>query len=998
MLTRPKRPRTQSSESNETGPARKLTRLKEVDETGDRVDDSSQVVHVAAAGHTINAIGTSGMVAPDGHHTYLTTAGCGKTILSSSAIENVVNFCGFQSAARGYAYFFFDDTKAESESLSFESLTRSIITQLSDRCGDSVPDALVDLYNECNSGGRQPRQSQLDNTLSRMLEIFDSTFIIIDSLDQCVEKAELLKWIQSLAAGTSRKLHIMLTSRPDPEIERGLTSLHNMQKLSIGHKVTADDIDAYLDAQLEAAGMQHWNEAEKQMIKSTLSVGSFRWVALQVDAINKCKNKKELEKQLDSLPKGLDEIYSQIFERSEHPDYLEKLLQWLVFSERPVTVVELAEVLAIDFNNGDVPFYNPDLRCKKPEIVWHICNGFVTEVEGTIKLAHFSVQEYLIARIKPKAEAQSSSSEQLSHSMIAQDCLAQLLHFEGPSILDWEHPGSIYLDHINSLFPLAQYAAMNWVSHLHLSRSDSAHRPQLQKLLFRMFGLPSTTWSYALLSWVRLQNLAIDSDPKLRYSSTTLGRCLRSFKEIPGLLPLDASPLYYACFAGSLRAVQYLVNNGADVDKVGREASSGPLLVASQEGHLEIVRLLLDKGANANLLREDHGTALHAASAEGHMKVARLLLDKGADVNIEGGNYGTALQVASSCGHVKLAELLLERGADVDVDGGDYGVALHIASASGDVEIARLLLDNGANVNIIGGHYGTALQIASVCGHVEFAALLLDKGANVNVEGGYYGTALQAASTGGHVELARLLLDKEANVNARGGHYGTALQAASAKGHLDLAKLLLDKGGNVNIQGGVQGTALQIACGGRHIELAKLLLENGANVNSDATLFNFGTALQVASGQGDLDIVRLLLDNGADVNVEGEDYSSALQVAVAADHLEIVKLLLVNGANANIVEGNEDPPLLVAIAAGHLDLAKLLIDNGADVNVEGGEYGSALQVAIAEGHLELAKLLLDNGADVNFEGGYFGSALQAASARGLVEFETLLRERGAIEL
>ena len=52
MLTRPKRPRTQSSESNETGPAKKLTRLKEVDESGDRIEDPPQVIHSAAAVRT----------------------------------------------------------------------------------------------------------------------------------------------------------------------------------------------------------------------------------------------------------------------------------------------------------------------------------------------------------------------------------------------------------------------------------------------------------------------------------------------------------------------------------------------------------------------------------------------------------------------------------------------------------------------------------------------------------------------------------------------------------------------------------------------------------------------------------------------------------------------------------------------------------------------------------------------------------------------------------
>ena len=103
-------------------------------------------------------------------------------------------------------------------------------------------------------------------------------------------------------------------------------------------------------------------------------------MVLQLDAVKQCKNRRELKKQLNSLPKDLDEAYAQIFEKSGCPDDLQKLLQWLVFAERPLTVTELAEVLAVDFTT--VPFYDPDLRCKKPTIIWSICNGLVTELKG----------------------------------------------------------------------------------------------------------------------------------------------------------------------------------------------------------------------------------------------------------------------------------------------------------------------------------------------------------------------------------------------------------------------------------------------------------------------------------------------------------------------------------------------------------------------------------------------------------------------------------------
>ncbi|KAF7972857.1 hypothetical protein HWV62_16892 [Athelia sp. TMB] len=908
---------------------------------------------------------------------------------ASSVIENIVEFCEQKPTSRGYAYFFFDGTRAQTETLTYESLLRSVISQLSDRCGDNIPNVLLELYNKCDGGHRQPTETQLEDTLARILGTFGSTYIIIDSLDECAEKADLLRWIESMTSQNPRNLHLMLTSRPEADIEQGLASLRHLKKVTVGDGSTEDDIAAYLDARLKAPDMNKWDQAEKQMIKASL----FRWVGLQVDAISKCRSKQALKEQLNSLPKGLDATYTQIFERSECPDYLERLLQWILFSKRQLTVEELAEVLAVDINSGDVPFYNPDMRCQTPAVIWTICNGLVTEFKGTVKLAHFSVKEYLIVRIRPEAEAQSSTSEQLSHSVIAQDCLAQLLHFDEPSVLDWGKSHSLALDYIGSLFPLAQYAAMNWVSHFQSSASAPAHCLLLQNLLLRLFKSPPDTWSHALLCWVRLQNLVIraNAHSHLLYEDTVWGRTVRSFREANDL-PLDVPPLYYACFSGSFHAVQHLINNGADVNKAGQESSTRPILLACAEGHLEIARLLLDGGANFNAEGGWYHTALQVAIARGHLELANLLLDKGADVSLGGGYYGSALQAASARGYFELAKLLLDKGVNVNLEGGYDGSALQAASADGHLELVKLLLDKGAHVNVEGGVNGSALQAASAGGHLELAKLLLDKGSNVNVGGGSYGSALQAASAGGHLELAKLLLGKGSDVNVGGGRYASALQTASQLGHLELAKLLLDKGAHVNVEEGRHSSALYVASTGGHLELAKLLLDKGANVNLEG---EHGCALQAASAKGHLELAKLLLDKGANANVEGGQYGSALQAASAGGHLELAKLLLDKGANTNVEVGQYGSALQAASRFGHLELAKLLLDRGANVNFEGRHYGSALQAASAFGHLELAKLLLDNGANTNVEVGQYGSALRAASRLGHLELAKLLLDRGA---
>ncbi|KAF7978596.1 hypothetical protein HWV62_45320 [Athelia sp. TMB] len=655
--------------------------------------------------------------------------GCGKTILCSSVIANVITFCEEKPLARGSAYFFFDGTRAQSETLTYDGLIRSIITQLSDRCGDKIPNALVDMYDKCDTGHWQPLDTQLEETLAGVLATFESTYIIIDSLDECAEKADLLEWIRSVASKTSGNIHLMLTSRPEPEVERCLIPLPNLHKISIRGDATVEDIRAYLDVCLADPTMITWDKRDKRAIKKALSEGSggrFRWVFLQIEAVKACTNETELNAQLKALPKGLDDAYAQIFERSKRPEDLLKLMHWLAFSEDPLTAVQLAKVMAFDFATAKLPSYDPELRCCQPEDIWRICNGLVTELQGKVKLAHFSVKEYFVERIKAKAEAHSSTSEQFSHSIIAQTCLAQLLRFDKPGVLDENllGPGDEVL------------------------------------LIVKIFASPSTTWSHALLSWVRLLNLALKKDIYLKYKNDVLGHTLRSYRT--QRLRLDASPLFYACFAGSVQAVQCLISDGAHVNSVGRQASTRPLLKASEEGHIEIARLLLENEADVDVEGGRYGTALQAACAEGHLELAVLLLDKGANVNVERGRYGTALRAACAKGHLELAALLLDKGANVDVERGFYGTALQAACAEGHLELATLLLDKGAKVNVVGGYYGTALQAACAQGHLELALMLLDQGANVDVVGGDHGTALQAACMEGHREIAELLRERGA--------------------------------------------------------------------------------------------------------------------------------------------------------------------------------------------------------------------------------------------
>ncbi|KZP09449.1 hypothetical protein FIBSPDRAFT_239931 [Athelia psychrophila] len=194
--------------------------------------------------------------------------GSGKTILCASAIKNIIGFCDSISST-GYAYFFYDGTSAQAALWEHEELVRSIIMQLSRRC-DGIPPALAEMYGKCDKGRLQPPIEMLEATLLRIVDSFDSVYIMIDSLDECSKRTDLLHWIQSVVSSGSGKIHMMVTSRPEEDISRCLRPLSNLEEKRISGHLMETDIGRFIDARLAKSDANKWKTAQKDMIRDVL--------------------------------------------------------------------------------------------------------------------------------------------------------------------------------------------------------------------------------------------------------------------------------------------------------------------------------------------------------------------------------------------------------------------------------------------------------------------------------------------------------------------------------------------------------------------------------------------------------------------------------------------------------------------------------------------------------------------------------------------------------
>ncbi|EXA53719.1 hypothetical protein FOVG_01436 [Fusarium oxysporum f. sp. pisi HDV247] len=579
-------------------------------------------------------------------------AGCGKTILSTTILDHLLQIDTHTTLA-----FFFDFRDPRKQKL--EDLLCSLAVQLY-HTGNEAARRLDSLFASHDDGRRQPDTTALSACVDVMIRIVRKVFVIIDALDECITREELLHWLRGLASSNAQ---ILVTGRPEAEFQGEIPRLLDERNcVLLDKKAVNADIRSYVNATLERKP----DFVDKELSQGILDEirdkigdgadGMFRWAACQLESLARCLSPKAIKIALKSMPRDLNETYYRMLQNipSEYKSSAIRLLQFLVYTKRPLTLAEAIEVIATDIDQEPRGFdVNGRLSLKAD--VLRYCPGLVIIAKATkygetveeLHLAHFSVKEYLLEQALFNLENASIT--------ISKTCLTYLTDIRGSDNM------------IRRNFPMARYAAEFWMDYaISAETSEDIVRTTVSFLRDKT----------AFHRWCRLYqaDLWFDDEP-----------------EVP-----RASRLYYACLGGLSRAARDLMTEGADANARGGEYGNA-LQAASRKGNPEIVQLLLDKGADINTQGGIYGNALQAASLTVNLEIVQLLLDEGADVNAQDSFYGSALQAASLTGNLEVVQLLLDKGADVNAQGGYYGSALQAASCKGNREIVQLLNLRGTN-------------------------------------------------------------------------------------------------------------------------------------------------------------------------------------------------------------------------------------------------------------------------------------------------------------
>jgi hypothetical protein len=199
--------------------------------------------------------------------------GCGKTILSSAIIENLQQHCGNDtSMVTAYFYFDFNDTQKQV----LEPMLRSLLYQLLQRAV-TIPKGIDMLFASCENG-RPPSLDAFLKVLRSTLQEFTQVYIVLDALDECIQRSDLLEMLKTVARWQLDNVHLLMTSRKERDIESSLESfVVEEDTVCLQRDVVDKDIQRYVQQRLsDHKDLAKWSKdpAIKQEIEAALMRGA----------------------------------------------------------------------------------------------------------------------------------------------------------------------------------------------------------------------------------------------------------------------------------------------------------------------------------------------------------------------------------------------------------------------------------------------------------------------------------------------------------------------------------------------------------------------------------------------------------------------------------------------------------------------------------------------------------------------------------------------------
>ncbi|CVL08160.1 related to ankyrin 1 [Fusarium proliferatum] len=440
------------------------------------------------------------------------------------------------------------------------------------------------------------------------------------------------------------------------------------------------------------------------------------------------------------------------------------------------------------------------------------------------------------------------------------------------------------------------------------------------------------------------------ADPKLQF------RIERQSHSERGLA--SSSTLQFALQEGHTEIARLLLDTDPSlVQEEGR--LQHPLIISCQKGYDAMTELLLEanapfnvrghKEANVASMEVQDASPLHAAISGGHVNVVKALLLRGADANLEVDDCDcqTPLLAAIQRGDLRIIRVLLDSGAKL------HSYSLQRACRSGDLAIVEALLEQ-----LFNDGEGPFEIIDETLDSLTMEKFTDYRTLNLVLD--YVPPTPKRfllVCSSGPVPLVQRMIQQGISVDGSDEEEDSPLQVACYYLNFEVVRLLLQRGANVRSRSSQPGDPITLALWACALPLQQQLEQRGTRHQKYRA-----ESADYRSIQRCTSIVRILLECGATADGGTHEMESPLQLASFIGNLEIFKLLIKHGASVDKITGSFKTPLFSALQGNNSDIISLILEKGVDVNYVHPIHGSALHLACQYNDEPVVFQLLQHGA------------------------------------
>lgn len=369
-----------------------------------------------------------------------------------------------------------------------------------------------------------------------------------------------------------------------------------------------------------------------------------------------------------------------------------------------------------------------------------------------------------------------------------------------------------------------------------------------------------------------------------------------------------------------------------DIDcKTGPKQQSA-VSAASENGHEDVVRLLVSHHCNIHTRSNIGSTPLLLASWYGHMVVVRVLLAAGADPDVPNKNHHTAITSAFDKGHLEIVDLLISEHSKIESSSKFFHSLMRSVGKFGRKYVGLIpkLVAAGAHVNTASDDGVTPVKTAVFFKNFSVFDQILKyesiiSGLDLNEVDSEGQTLMMKCAEDGAEKAVQCFVRGGAEIDKKDVNEMTALMIASERGHEDVVSVLLQAGAQWRYIRNKNGdTARDLSKKNKHQEVDDLLLLYGFTHWGEQSRFK--TVLVKAASKAHDGICAKIMDKGISVDATNEAGKTGLQAAAEAGHIGTVSLFLKRGADPSLVSRLGLSALQFSLKFGHLAVATKLLN------------------------------------------------------------------------